>query len=334
MRITNLVFLFLIVIASCGKEDREGANDCKSIAFITTPVQSKSLLVTPELKCYPAEQRLELNLNVKSLIDKRIVIREVVLNNPNGVNTSDEMIASKTLNIDGNKDTTLLITFNHINDKFLFHATGLPGLIDSIYQVSVFYSVEGKEGVRVINLAYRMPKERFLSYKKLYSTPVHIYYLNPRDGFDEKQREFLKTSLMNKTPPFVHVTEQEVGLSGLNFRFRCFHKSDSLYAEIFAVNHSDMTIRMDTAEMNITIDDLEDAYSHRKLISSKVTGSNAEADILRKGDRVVVTMKRYVRDHPERLRLALTKSFFLSNGNPLFNDNLELIRFSERPGSN
>jgi hypothetical protein len=202
----------------------------------------------------------------------------------------------------------------------------LPGLVDSSYSLSVFYSLEGKEGVRVVNLVSSMPEEMFSLYRKFYDTPIQIYYFNTANGFGEKQRQLLKTNTVMKTPSFVHITEQEVAVSGLNFRVKCFYRKDSVHTEIFAVNHSDMTIRMDTSKIDVIVDGTQGEDSSTQFKIEKVTGSKDEVDILRKGDRVIITMRKYVRDDPERLWLAVAESFFLSTGNPLFNDNLELIR--------
>lgn len=333
MRNINLIIFALIGLASCG-DDRKNMNDAASIAFITTPVKSPSLLVTPALKCYPKTQRLELKLGLKSLVPEKLTINEIVLSNSNGLNSRDESITNKILTVQTDRDTTLQLTFHHINDKALFHATGLPGLIDSSYNLSVFYSVEGKEGVRVVNLVSRMAEGTFLSYKKSYNTPVQVYYFNTTNGFAERQRKFLTTNAITKTPPFVHVTDQEVAVSGLNFRIKCFHRGDSLHTELFAVNHSDMTIKIDTSKIDMIVDGLQSEISDAELTIEKVSGSKDEADILRKGDRSIIKMRKYVRNNPERMWLAFAESFFLSTGKPLFNDNLELIRSSDSRGSN
>jgi hypothetical protein len=155
--------------------------------------------------------------------------------------------------------------------------------------------------------------------------------LNVSNGFDEKQKRFLTAnSISTETPPFVHITEQELALSGLNFRIRCFHRKDSLHTEIFVVNHSDMTIRIETSKMDVIVDGLRSEMFDIELSNTKVTGSKGEADILRKGDRTIIKMQKYVRDTPKSLVLVLADSFFLSTGKPLFNDNLELIRSPDK----
>src|SRR5688572_27709141 len=115
MRIINLMFFAFIGLVSCEPGDRKAIDDASTIVFITTPVQSQSLLVKPTLKCYPGEQRLELNLTLGSLVPEKIHITEIVLNNSNGLNSLDESIANKTVSIQGKGDTTLLLTFNPIN---------------------------------------------------------------------------------------------------------------------------------------------------------------------------------------------------------------------------
>ena len=331
MRIFNLICFALMGFVSCGPVNK---NEAVSIAFMSRPVQSQSLLVIPTLACFPGEQRLELNLTLKNLLSEKIAITEISLNNSIGIKSLAESLGVQSFSITENGDTTMLLTFKPVNDKELFQATGLRGLTDSTYYLSVFYSVEGKEGVRVVNLVSRMLKETFLVYRKLYDAPVQIYQFNTANDFDEKQRKFLQTNVVSETPPFVHITEREVAVSGLNFRIKCFHLKDTLYAEIFAVNHSDMTIRIDTSKMDMIIDGLQGEISNTQLSNVKITGKRDETDILRKGDRTIIRMRKYVRENPERLWFAFSESFFLATGKPLFNDDLELIRTLRSHGPN
>ena len=207
MRITALVFLTLISVAGCVSKDGNETS-LTVITFNTKPVQSQSLLVEPILTCDPEAQRLQLKIRLTSRIPETILVTNILLNNSNGLNSSDDRLAGKAIPIREKQDTTLQLAFKHINDKFLFQATGLPGLIDSAYNISVFYSIHGKEGIRVVNLVSRMAKENFVTYKKSYDTPITAYYFNTANGFDEKQRVFLRTNTITKTPPFVHITEQ------------------------------------------------------------------------------------------------------------------------------
>ncbi|HEY3406521.1 MAG TPA: hypothetical protein VGK59_24200, partial [Ohtaekwangia sp.] len=215
MRIIPL-FLFLFVGLVCCKPHHPETTG--SIVFTTTPVQSSSLLVKPTLKCYPGKQHLELDLRMESLTPEKITITEIVLSSTKGLRSLDERIAGKTFTIPAKGDTTFLLTFNPVNDNALFQTTGMPGLIDSVYTLDVFYSVDGKQDVRVVKLMSRMPEEVFLAYRKFYSIPVQIYQCNTENAFGEKQRQFLMTSGIIHKDPFVHVTEQEVAVSGLNFR--------------------------------------------------------------------------------------------------------------------
>jgi len=326
MRIVILIILVLTGLISCNRADKK---DAASIAFTARPVQSPSLLVTPSLKGFPDKQALELKLTLKNLATEKITVTEVSLQNQHGLKSLPESIDNGTWSIAKSEDTTLLLTFNPVNDKLLFQATGLPGLLDSAYHLSVFYSVDGKEGTRVVNLIARMPPEDFLSYRKGYEEPVQIYYLNTANGFAEKQRQFLKTNGSTNTSPFVNITQQEIAVSGLNFRVKCFHLRDSLHAELFIVNHSDMTIRIDTSKLDMIINNIKGGYSPAELRNEKVTGSTDEADILRKGDRTVIRMRKHVAAYPEQLVFTMGNVFFLSDNRPLFNGDLELVRYSQ-----
>jgi hypothetical protein len=325
MRTIIPAFFVLIALASCEPADRHNAS---SIVFVSKPVQTESLLASPTLKFIPGGQQLNLSLGLKNLVPETLHIMLVMIHNANGMTTFAEGLSDKMVNVAAGKDTTLMLTFNPINDKVLFQAIGLHGLIDSAYSMSLYYTIEGKEGTRVANLTSRMSRDAFLAYRKLHERPIEIYHFNTTNGFDEKQRQYLNANTSTSTPPFVHTTEQEVAVSGLNFRIKCYHRNDSLHAELFAVNHSDMTIRIDTSKMDLMVDGLPGKISNTHLTCEKVTGSKDETDILRKGDRVIIRMRKYVREHPDNLSLACSDSFFLSSGKPLFSNDLELIRTS------
>jgi hypothetical protein len=333
MRIEYLILLASAYLASCGLNDREAMSDLQdsgSLVFATTPVQSPSLLVAPTLKGFPANQRLELTLKIESLQPERITIESIVLNNSNGLNSFIGNDTNQKLIIPVGRDTTITETIDHIHDKKLFHTTGLRGLIDSTYNLAVYYSVEGKAGVRIINLVSKMSGQTFLAYRDLYDSPVHAYSLNTTNGFDEKQRQFLMMNGIGTASPFVHVTEQEVAVSGLNFRIKCFHNKDSVFAEIFAVNHSDMTVRIDTSKIDLFTDEAGNKINEKDIAIRKVTGSNTDTHILGEGDRIIIRIRQHVPLRPEKLWLSFAETFFLSTGKPLFHDNLELIEFPDQ----
>jgi hypothetical protein len=323
------VILILLTLASCGPANQnDGSLKEGSVVFVSRPVQSEALLATPILKFIPGEQQLDLNLGLKNLAPETINISLVMIHNENGMTTFAEGLPDKNVGVDTGKDTTLLLTFNPINEKSLFQNTGLHGLIDSVYTMSVYYTIEGKEGTRVVGLESRMPKDVFFAYRKSHDIPIRIYYFNTSSDFDQRQQQNIKTNTPLHTSSFVHTTEQELAVSGLNFRIKCFHRKDSLFAEIFTVNHSDMTIRMDTSKMDLLIDDQRNKLSETRLSIEKVVGSKDEADILRTGDRSIIKMRSLMHNAPEKLLLAFAESFYLSNDKPLFCDDLELSPFS------
>jgi hypothetical protein len=335
MRLRYLILLAFIGLASCGPAEMKGVKEANgSILFVTTPVQSPSLLVRPTLRCFAEDQRMELSIALENLDTEKITISEISFNNSNGLNSSVENLSHKKWMLPVGSDTTLVTTLRHINDKNLFHTTGLPGLIDSVYNLSVFYTVDGKEGMRIVNLVSKMPTEMFLSYRKKYDDPVQLYIFNTTNGFDEKQKEFLVRNKITKASPFVHITEQEVAVSGLNFRVKCFQVKDSLFTEIFAVNHSDMTVKIDTSKIDVIVEGLSKRSTDANISIEKVTGSKEDINILGKGDRTIIKMRRKVDESPEKLLLSFASSFFLSNGRPLFSDDLQLIRSSDGKASN
>ena len=77
-------------------------------------------------------------------------------------------------------------------------------------------------------------------------------------------------------------------------------------------------------------DSIKAEDSQTIVSSEKVTGAKDEIDMLRKGDRIIFKLKKYVPVLPEKLWLTFSHTFFLSTGKPLFADDLELIK--AKPG--
>lgn len=321
MRIFFQGLFTLICFASCGPD----RNDPDSIVFETKAVQSESLLATPVLRFKPGAQHLDMRLDLKNLAPETLKLMLVIIQNDNGMPTFAEGLKDKTIKIEGGQDTTLALTFHPINDKALFKTTGLHGLIDSTYRMQVYYTVEGKEGTRVVNLESRMPKQAFLAYRKSHALSVQMYSFKTTDNFDEKQREYLTSTMAAGNPPFVHTTEQELAVLGMNFRMKCFHVNDSLHTELFVVNHSDMTIRIDPTKLDVVVSDgMKDSVSHTDLSIQKVVGSKEEPEILRNGDRALIKMRKSMKTSPGKLKIALKDSFRMSDGKSLFNTDIQL----------
>lgn len=326
---TLVFFIFLTIIFSCSTSNEKTDEIKELIVFDAKPVKTQSLYAKPILKADLKNQQLLLNLELKKLTARKIFLNEIVLSNPGGLNSNPNNVQFKKLAVTNNNDTTLYLTFNHIPNKKLFHATGLPGTIDSVYRVSVLFSLEGTEGVRTMNLDFTLPFDTFLSAKKKYDDPVQIYNFNTDSGFAERQREHLLNKKIIKSSPFVNISDQEIAVSGLNFRVKCFHQKDMLNAEIFVVNHSDLTIRIDTTKINLIVDSLAKVTAKQEITIQKVTGSIHEKDILRKGDRIIVTLHEFIRDKPKHVKFTVENSFFLADGKRLFTEDLVLMRVDD-----
>ncbi len=324
MRVICYISVTLFAVWSCDTKNTTTTieRDLKYIAFETAPVQSPSLLVNPSLRCFPGEQSLELTLQLKGLVPEPITVQETIVHNSRGLRSG--VVSGIKLPIE--KDTTVSHRFSPVNDAKLFQTTGLPGLIDSVYHIDVFYTIAGKDGVRVINLVSKMRHDTFVAYRKAYAAPVEIYSFDIGSGFDERQRQFLLTKNIASPTPFVHITEQELALSGLNFKLKCFHRNDTLVAEVFAINHSDMTVRIDPSMITLLGPGIESYQDNLTL--EKVTGSKNDPDVLRKGDRASITIRLHAHASPDELKLIVKDAFSGSTGTKLFAEDLKLVRTS------
>lgn len=273
---------------------------------------------------------MELNLNLHNLDAATVTIKEITFKNATGLTSSIETSSIQNPAIASGKHTVIAATFDHIHDKKLFYETGLPGLVDSTYAISVLYEIQGKENLRALNLVSTLPGERFLAYQKVHATPIHTYLLSGEKSFVEKQKTFLVTNEVSPNSTFVHVTDQEIAVAGLNFKIKCFYKTDSLYTELFAVNHSELELAIDTASLVILVDGRLLQRVHGSLTLDKVTGLRQATAVLAKGDRTSIKMRYKVDRVPKEVSVAIANSLILRNGTHLFHNDLLLRRSPEQ----
>src|ERR1700754_1733157 len=87
-------------------------------------------------------------------------------------------------------------------------------------------------------------KNDYLDYSEKFKKSITAYSFNTKNGFNEKQKEYLKTLKLDNQVPFVYLSEQEIAISGMNFRFKGYYQQDTLHAEIFVVNHAEFPVKV------------------------------------------------------------------------------------------
>lgn len=318
-----------MLLCACLCACTQDAEKKQVIKYIALPVQSPSLVVRPTLQWIPSEKKMELSVDFRNVDRDTVTIKEVSVENTNGLRSTVPISVEGNLFIASGDRNFMRTRFTHVNDKKLFHQTGLLGMIDSSYSISVFYTIRGKENMRRVNATATIPVETFVAYQKTSAVPVQIYTLGDDGIFEERQREYHaeKTRAMPSSS-FVHLTAQEVAISGFNFRVNSFHLRDSVYVKIFAINHSGVELAIDLSTLAIALDEKQISANNILVTANKVTGVREKSAELGKGERMAIELRTKTNDAPNAISVKLSKAFLLRNAVPLFHDDIRLSRSS------
>lgn len=322
MRI-HLLFvpILLVLFGSCNY-----SNVLKDLDYEIAPIKSESMLIRAKLFGVINPQKLELELAISNIAQKDIHIEEVEV-------STEEGLKARSINFDQpitlvtGKDTTISLTFQPINDLVLYKNTDLPGALNPAYNISIFYKVKGKADSRAMDLTAKMPVDEYQKYKKDNSIPVTSYGFNTVSQFSSKQKAYLEAQILPGSTPFVHISDHELAVSGLNFQIKAYQKNDSLYAKLVVVNHSEFAVKIDTNRLNLISNDKAKGKNVQNISLTKLTGSDIEKNILRKGEKILISIKKYKHTSPSsNLTLSFKNAFTLPSGKFLFYEDVELVK--------
>ncbi|MDB5014025.1 MAG: hypothetical protein JWQ25_2227 [Daejeonella sp.] len=306
---------------------KQANHAAEELTYEINPVQTKSVLVKAQLAGIPDPQKLQLTLNLTNLIQNTVQIKEILISTVDGLKSTSPTFNEKSFTLAPNQDTSLSLIFHPVNDMILYQNTELPGILKSQYNVSIVYTIDGKDNDRAVDLVANLPTAAYQQYEKDYQASVQAYHFNTSTQFASRLTAYLNKQKLTSSPAFVHLSDREIAVSGLNFRLKSFQKKDSLYAEILVVNHSDFPIKIDTAKLDFTLGTDNQNKRSVEILLNKVTGSKNEYDVLRKGDRMLISLKQYRKGIIEgKLILTCKNSILLPTGKSLFLDNIELIK--------
>lgn len=322
MRIHYLfVPILLVLLVSC-----HFSNISKGLDYEITPVKSESMLIRAKLQGVNNPQKLELELTISNIAGKNIHINEVVISTEDGLNAAPANFDHAVV-LAAEKDTAISLTFQPINDRVLYKNTDMPGILKPTYNISIVYTVEGKADSRAMDLVAKMPVEAYKKYKRENNLSVSSYGFNTVNQFSAKQKEYLGIQKLPGSTPFVHISDHELAVSGLNFQLKAYQKKDSLYARLVVVNHSEFAVKIDTSKLEFVINDSQDSRGYKNISLTKLTGSSIENEILEKGEKILISLRKYNKaTADEKLALSFKNAFILSTGKFLFFGDVELVK--------
>ena len=327
MKIFLLLLLLCTILLPGCINNKKQQTDANQLIYQTAGINSGPLQIEPDLKGNIKQQDLSLQIKLSNTEAKDIEIQEITVNIPDGSNSTPTTAFAPFLLKQGN-DTTLNLKFVPFNDAKLYKVTGMNGSFKPAYNIVVSYSKPGSGSIYTLSLKSIAKNNDFLAYSKKHSTSVIGYSFNTRNGFNEKQKRYLETLKQLPQPPFVFLSDQEIALCGLNFRLKNYYLKDTLFAELFIVNHADFQVQIIPDALDITKDGKASPGETKAVTVEKVSGTQQNLYMMEKGDRVLVYFKKFMKinaDDKQMLQFQISKAFMLKGNKALFGDDVELL---------
>lgn len=263
---------------------------------------------------------LKLNIELKNKSPFDIIINRVSLENSGGIQAKPkESISGNVINT--KTKSSVQLSFTPINNYELYALTGNYGLFLQNYYVIIDLKIDNQ--IKSLRLEIQMLEDQYQLYIKNTENSFIAYKFKKDDFFIRNQEEYLKKIVDGST--FVNITDNELAVAGLNFRTQSYWEHDTLYTNLFLVNHAEFSLAIDTSEFDI---DHKSTLDKKRIVNiEKISGDIAEPTILRKGERCIITLKKLKRNVNDNLVMSILNTFSLTNGKSLFAQNLELIRY-------
>jgi len=321
----NLLLIIVIALHSCDKQHRNLVHSKHELVYTTNNAAEGPLSAKLYLTGDIMRSDLSAQITLKNSGSDVVGIQEIVFSTTDGVRSLPANGGMPFLLKPGT-DSTITLKFHPLGDLNLYRATGLQGSLKPVYQASVTYKIAGNDNVLTLALRSQASKDQYADYIQRYKK-VTGYSFNTKAGFNEKQKKYLETLKQITQPPFVYLSEQEIAVSGLNFRFKGYYLQDTLHVEMSIVNHSEFPMKILPEALDVINDSTADGGI--KLVNlQKVSGSTQTPAMMEKGDRVLIHFKKHMKiNSPEKAKLTmhLRNAFMLTGRKPLFNDDVQLI---------
>ncbi|MCR8557063.1 hypothetical protein KXD93_05395 [Mucilaginibacter sp. BJC16-A38] len=327
MRLPYLIIIFCALFYGCGNSHKEPQSKTGDIIYNIVAINSEGLKVDPTIFGDIKLQELNTQIKLSNTGVRDLEIREITIGTPKGSHSGPTTPFSPFTLKQGN-DTTLLLKFRPFNDYKLYQLTGLQGSFSNAYNLGIGYKATKGNDISNLSLKAIADKMAFRAYGKKYNEPVIAYSFNTSTDFVEKERAYLATLPELPQPPFLFLSEQEIAVSGLNFRFKNYYRRDTLHADLFIVNHSNFLVKIDPDAFDITTTGHPSSNEKKTVSVEKVSGTQQIITMIEKGDRVIIHFKKNIKiTDPARahLQLHLSEVFKVKGEKSLFKENMDLL---------
>ncbi|MFI5138302.1 MAG: hypothetical protein ACHQIM_10795 [Sphingobacteriales bacterium] len=328
MKRSFLVILAAVLLQSCGPVNKKNKSDANELSYRSADTAAGALSVALGLTGNIGRKELAVQIKLSNAESPALDIQEIIIATDEGLRSIPVAGFDHVLLSQG-KDTTLSLKFNPLNNLKEYQVTGMTGIFKPGYVVSVLYKAPGKDSLTSLSLRLQSAKDDYMAYSRKYKKPLTGYSFYTRTDFNERQRKYLTLILKQaQHPPFVYLSEQEIAISGLNFRLKSYYLQDTLHGELFIVNHGDFPVKIIRDALDITAGSKSLPGEARVISIEKISGAQQNPDMMEKGDRVLIHFKKYLKiENPgkETLMLNLHNAFMLSGKKALFEQDVQLL---------
>lgn len=317
-----LIIAFAMVFTQCTSRSEKNTRT-GMLNFDPFIIQSELLHGTVQSEADTEKQELLVTVKLQNPGKENVYVEDITIETAEGYQAKSLDQQSYAFILNAGADTTIHLQVKPINNFELYMLTGESGKFKPLYYCFLFYKDDKTKNRGSIKTQLNISAKDFADYNKNYKQSVTAYKFHSTTKFTEDQKNYLQPLL--KTVPFVYLSDQEIALAGLNFRLQTYTKGDSIYVSLFIVNHADFSIKINPDLFDIIVGNLPGEKRAGKVELEKISGAMIEANMLRKGDRAVISLSKYVKVTAEvKPRLILKDVFLLDDGHSLFYKNPEL----------
>ncbi|BAU53588.1 hypothetical protein [Mucilaginibacter gotjawali] len=325
MKLSVTAILTFFILYSCNSSHKKLKSNANELIYNTADTTagdlSVSLNLTGKIKAAQLAAQIRLSNSGSAPID----FQEMEIATPGGIR-SGPVAGFEPFSLPPGKDTTLYVRFKPVNNLKLYQVTGMSGNFKASYKVSVSYKT-GSDNLVSMALNSTTEKTEFNTYSKEAKNAVTGYSFDTKTGFNEREKKYLETIMPAVKSPFVYLSEQEIAVSGLNFKLKTYNEPDTVHAEFFIVNHADFPVKVITDSLNVMLNNETDNEEKAIVKIEKISGAQNDINMMEKGDRVLIHFKKFIKTPAagvDPLILHLRGAFILSGRKDLFNEDLRL----------
>ncbi|MBS1527874.1 MAG: hypothetical protein JST19_19675 [Bacteroidetes bacterium] len=326
----KIVFCILlsVIVWSCNSKPGLNRSPRSQVDLNYIPVSKSSgfLSVNLDLSANVKSEQLTAEMKLINSGPETITITAITLLPQGGMTAFPNEGNIKPVVIQAGKDTLTDITFNPVNDVKVYQATGRQGHLKPEYKVSIAYKVGDSANTHTLDMTTHSPANDYDLYSSRYAKPYTTYSFNTATNFNDLQKRYmdsLKLSLNN----FAFVAQQELALTGVNIWMKAICENDSITAEFLVVNHDAYRIKIDPDSLDFLAGPGA-ATTSKAIVIKKLSGSVTDKTVLEKNDRALITLKKYFIPAGNRATLCLKHAFMWNGKQPLFCDDIGLVKVS------